>query len=173
MKQIIKAKQPYSYASLNTIGDHRQGGSVIIAAVIFLLVITILGVSAVKMSAVDTQVAGNSMASMLTYQGAESTLGKAASPNDLTNIGEAAKIVGPYTVPRNTYLPDENISGGKLMSNATVSYEDKHPCPLNMAATSSNFDCDVFRIDATTRLGGSAAKSSHSVGLALPSRLTN
>ena len=53
----------------NNIPKNRQQGVALVMALIMLLVITILGVSAVRMSSLDTQVAGNSMYSSLVFQG--------------------------------------------------------------------------------------------------------
>ncbi len=147
----------------------KQQGAVLIVAVVFLLIITIIGLSAIKMSGIDTQISGNSVTSMLTYQGVESALGKTVPDNQtMFNINEADnKFPNAHTVVVADFFQPEEVSGGAMLtSTATIQVEDRGiDCPKNAPASSTNYGCNVFRIDATTKLTGTGAKSSHTIGL--------
>jgi len=148
----------------------KQQGVVLIWAVVFLLIITIIGLSAIRMSGIDTQISGNSVNSMLTYQGVESALGKTVmDTNKVLNITMAdANYPNKYDVVVADFFPPEEVSGGGLLTSvASIQIEDVNiACPMSLAATSTNLGCNVFRIDATTRLQGTGAKASHTIGLA-------
>ena len=147
----------------------KQEGMVLIVALIMLLLITFLGVSAVNRSGISTQVSGNSMYSMLVYQGAESTLARSVSNEDLSNLA-AAILVRPvdYAVPV-LYLPDETVTGGgTINSSATIAYQGRYGCPISSnVATSTLFDCQIYDIDARSKLKSTGAKGRHIEGKAI------
>lgn len=157
-----------SYTSIN-----HQKGVVLLWAVVFLMVITIVGLSAIRMSGIDTQISGNSVTSMLAFQGAESALGRTAPDKDtLYNIDQAsltANLDIGYDVVAADFFPPEPVSGGgQIISSARVQAEDKEIiCPATTVATSSGIKCNVFRVDAKSVLQGTGAKANHTVGLAI------
>ena len=69
----------------------KQVGATLLMAIIFLLLITIVGVSSVSSTLIKTQVAGNSIFSMLVYQGAESTLAKSVSNKEKATLNLTAQ----------------------------------------------------------------------------------
>lgn len=147
----------------------KQQGAVLLISIIFLLVITILGVTAVNSSNTKTQVAGNSMFSMLVYQGAESALEKSASNADLSAIEDTiAADPSPYMVPA-AYLPDEKVaSGGTLTSSSKMTFQGISSCPFSSGlATSTKFECVYLQIDAQSRLISTNARERHIKGIAL------
>lgn len=149
-----------------------QRGVVLIWAVVFLLVVTIISVSAVRMSRIDTQIAGNSEQTMLAYQGAESGLGKAATPTDINNIIPAALRAAtvPSPIPA-LYLPDENVSGGAaIASNGNIQYETSSDCSTDIA-DSSDFACDIYQVNVTSRIQGTGVRTTHTAGVALKQAL--
>ena len=154
----------------------KQKGAVMIVAIVFLLVITILGVSAVNSSMVKTQIAGNSIYTMLVYNGAESAISKSVSDTDLRNLRDTIDPTSavPFLVD-STELPDEAIaSGGTLSSSAAITYIGKNEtCPetRGLAASSgigdAGFDCYFFQVDATSRIISTNAKDEHIKGVAI------
>ena len=56
---------------------HNQGGSVLIISMILLLVLTVLGISGIKTSAMEEKMAGNIQNHQLAFQAAEATLREA------------------------------------------------------------------------------------------------
>jgi type IV pilus assembly protein PilX len=158
-------------ALLRMMNYKKQQGAVLLVSIILLLVITIIGISAVNSSGIKTQVAGNSIYTMLVYQGAESALAKTASDSDLFNLAEALlKSPGSHTVDAAFYLPPENIAaGGTLISNADISYDGIFGCPAASGmATSTTIDCQIFKVDAVSRLKLTNARDRHIQGIAIP-----
>ncbi len=165
------------YKDKNDMKQYRkQKGAVMIVAIVFLLVITILGVSAVNSSIMKTQIAGNSIYTMLVYHGAESALSKSVSDTDLRNLRDAIDPTKSVPFPvDSTELPDEEIiSGGTLSSSAAITYIGKNEgCPETSGLAASTgvgdagFDCYFFKIDATSRIISTNAKDQHIKGVAI------
>ena len=147
----------------------QQQGMALVMALIMLLVITVLGVSAARMSNTDTQIASNSLYSILVFQGAESALGRSASSKDWTVIELAAADVLSAAVPvPGTYFDAEQVMGnGTLDSSGTVQFEGILNGPVfNGIANSSEFDYQVFRVTGTSKLSTTAATDLHTEGRA-------
>ena len=147
-------------------GPKKQQGVVLIVALIMLLAITIIGVSAVKRSSMGTQVAGNSMYSMLVYQGAESGIARSMTGGAEKNI-KAAAISSPHDI--SALLPDEEVTGGRTMvSNGAVTSVGEFDCPIvSGMASSTSIKCDVYEVNVDTNLAATAAKATHTEGRAL------
>lgn len=150
----------------------KQKGAVLLTAMVFLIVITIIGVSAVNSSSIKTQVAGNNMSSMLVYNGAESALAKSASHADVKNLKDSLPPFAPATFPvPAAYLPDENIAaGGVLTSTSNITFVGgNQKCPIGGSgmAISSTMKCKVWRVDAETKLTATNAKDNHLLGIAI------
>lgn len=147
----------------------RQQGIALVISLILLLLVTIIGVSAVKMSSIDTQVAGNSIYSTLVFQGAESALSRSVTVNDINNLIEPSTNRGTTRiVPVEYFNPVETVMGGvELNSSATVTYEAVLNAPLqDNVANDSEFKYQVFRVNAESRLNATSAKGHHIGGIA-------
>jgi len=153
----------------------KQQGAVLFIAIGLLLIITIVGISSVSISGMKTQIAGNSMFTMLTYQGAESALAKSLSGGAKLSMTKAAELgVGvPYDVPNAVFTPAEVVSGGVTLSQeATVTKLDiLIQCPPSALANSAGL-CYIFETNAQARLNSTGAKASHAEGWA-PGKLKN
>ena len=148
----------------------RQQGVALIMALIMLLVITVLGVSSVRMTSIGTQVSGNSMYSSMVFQGAESALGKVVTDTDWNNISLAASARGAVSnVPASYFNPAETVtSGATLVSTATIAFDGVLDVPvMNGSANSSEFSYQVFRISAQSRLASTSARDIHTEGRAV------
>jgi type II secretory pathway pseudopilin PulG len=148
----------------------KQQGMTLIIAMIMLLVITGVGVSAVKNSTTDTMMSSNNTLQMLVFQGAESTIVRSASAKDLYDIEKAAILAGtPHTVLHTDLFPDgdEAITNGiKLKSTSIITYQDVGDCPvISGVANSIDFNCYIFEIDAKTNALG--ARANHFEGKAV------
>ena len=145
----------------------KQHGAVLLIGIILLLVITIIGVSAVSMSSIKTQVAGNSMFTMLTYQGAESALVKSLSPGAEKSMKEAMELgIGvAYQLPKNYFTaPVETVSGGASLSQeSSVTALGSLPCPITEVAYGVG-NCYIFETDAQARLISTSARARHIEG---------
>ncbi|MEB8433834.1 PilX N-terminal domain-containing pilus assembly protein [Cocleimonas sp. KMM 6892] len=146
----------------------QQKGIALVMALILLLIITVLGVSAARMTGMNTQTAGNSMYSALVFQGAESALGRSGS--DLFNIREAALTRGNVTVPASYFNPVETVTSGvTLDSSATVSYQGvTDTLPPNGLGNDARFNYQVFQINGASSLNATSARDNHTEGLAIP-----
>ncbi len=163
-------KNNKSHSNLHLKRHKQQQGMALVISMILLLIITLLGVSAARMSSNDIQVAGNTIFSGLVYQGAESALGKVASDQDLFNVRLAAINVGVVNpVDAAHYFPAETVTGGAvLQQQATITLENNNvqnlPFPF---PNSSLFTYKVFRTAAQSSLRSTAARASHTEGRAL------
>lgn len=146
----------------------RQHGMALVMALIMLLVITILGVSAARMSNFDTQVAGNSIYSIMVFQGAESALGRSVSSKDWSNLPAAAAAAGPVAVPAAYFTPVETVTGGGILnSSGEIEFEGILNGPVfNGVANSSDFNYQVFRVSGMSNLAATAARDRHTEGRA-------
>ena len=150
----------------------KQQGVVLLWALAILLVLTLLSISSVKVSNINTRVAGNSMASMMVFQGVESTLSKTANTNYI--LQAAVNTPGRNKAVPAADLPNEALSGGSLSSNDSVAYVGYAPCPaVNGIAMSTNASpsaggvtCQIYQVDAESRLSGTGAKAKHLLGIA-------
>lgn len=145
----------------------KQKGAVLLIGIILLLVITIIGVSTVSMSSIKAQVAGNSMFTMLTYQGAESALVKSLSSNSEKSMKESMELgIGiPYVLPDSYFnAPSEIVSGGAtLEQQAVVTALGLSACLLTEVANSTG-NCYIFEIDAQASLSSTSARARHVEG---------
>ena len=153
----------------------KQQGIALVMSLIMLLLITVIGVASVRMTSVDTQVSGNSMFSLMVFQGAESALGKVESINDRYNIRQAAnRSTIPFRVPDSYFNPTETVNGGaQLTSRVEMLYEQSvngivGRIPISVGEGKAGFTHQIFRVTAESRLPSTAAKAIHIEGIALP-----
>lgn len=149
---------------------NKQQGMTLIIAMVMLLVITGIGVSAVKSSSTSTMMSSNNTLQMLVFQGAESTIVRSASASDLFDIEKSAVLAGtPHEVTQAHLYPngDEEVTNGvKLKSTSEITFMGDGDCPvLSGVANSINYSCYVFEIDAKTQALG--ARANHFEGRAI------
>ena len=149
---------------------NKQQGMTLIIAMVMLLVITGIGVSAVKNSTTSTMMSSNNTLQMLVFQGAESTIARSASANDLFDIIRSAVLAGtPHEVTQDDLYPggDEEVTNGvKLNSTSEITFMGDGDCPvLSGVANSITYSCYVFEIDAKTQALG--ARANHFEGRAI------
>lgn len=144
----------------------KQQGVVLIVSLIMLLVITGLGVSAVNITRNKTQVAGNSMYSMLVYHGAESTLARSVS------IGSEKHLINSilsnsvkYDIPEADLLDTNEVINDRtvMSSNSSITpIPGIYTCPpVSNDITSSTFKCRIIEVTAQTSIPGTGAKAKH------------
>ena len=145
----------------------KQKGIALLMSLIMLLVITVIGVGAVKMSLNDTQIAGNTIYEGIVFQGAESGLNRSLSNSDLYDL----KIPATDRLTTNTIddLPVETvIGGGKLNTEGSIKYElTSGNLVISSIPNSTEFQYQVFTVSAESKLQGTAARDRHSEGRAL------
>ncbi len=144
----------------------KQHGVVLIVALIFLLLISILGISAMRVTNNNTKIAGNSMFSMLVYQGAESTLAHSVSVGSEKHLIDAVlSNDAVYNVPNDVLNGSGKTVNGtslSMKSSATITpIPGTLPCPVSESATSSIYKCRAVEISARTTLPGTGALARH------------
>ena len=153
----------------------KQSGAVLLWALVILVVLLAMGVASIKMSGLDTRIAGNEMYQMLTYQAAESAISRTRG---LYYLDQASKSVN-HTFKKSGMIDSTTLANGKAVninSNATISLPAqfvKIPCPVltglansvNAASVSGAMDCQLYTIQATANLAGASARSQHNTGI--------
>jgi len=164
---------------MNVKSPKQQQGAVLFIAIALLLVITIVGISTVSISGIKTQVAGNSMFTMLTYQGAESALAKSLIGGVEKSMKRASELGqgNPYSIPENVFnSPSEAVSFSgavTLTQEATVTSLGMGPCPITMVANGVG-NCLLFETKAQARLDATGARAFHIEGRAAdPASINN
>jgi Tfp pilus assembly protein PilX len=141
----------------------KQQGAVLLIAMVFLIVITIIGVNAVSSTSMKTQTVGNNISSMMAYTGAETALVKTASNSDLKNLKDSAET-------STTSSATLSVAGDLLELKSKTDFvgmNQKCPSGGPGMAISSIMKCKVWTIDATARLNATNAKDSHLLGVAI------
>lgn len=152
---------------------HKQSGSVLLWGLVILLTLTVIGVAATRMSALDTRIVGNELYYMLTFQGAESSLRR--SVNNLQVIKTA--VQGTYSTDKEARVfpvsYTDTVSGGQVQTTGESSMGDEEGCPplrgvamsTEMSPESGGVACRVFVTDVDSELQGTGASSEHSEGV--------
>jgi Tfp pilus assembly protein PilX len=148
----------------------KQQGAVLIWSIIIFLILTLVGISSIKTAGIGTQITGNSLFSMLVFQGSESALGKTANLHYTTLAGNnmpTRKIDVPAID-----LPDEIAAKGKLESNVNVAWKGYQTCPITSIAMSTTVApkaggvaCQLYTIEAKATLSGTGARANHTLGV--------
>jgi hypothetical protein len=159
----------------NHSNKNKQQGMVLLIAMVMLLLITILGVSAVSLSKTDTQVAGNSIFSGLTFQGAESALGRSVGWFNTKNaILDTTST--PQAVPASYFVTTEYIGTGSValaLSGTVVEQPDKYidaSTPLyakDALPSDSTYEYKIVKFSGTSKIAATSAKDRHSEGRAV------
>lgn len=165
---------------MRTVGGkkYKQQGVVLVMALIMLLLVTLIGVASVRATVANTQTSGNSMFSLMVFQGAESTLAKISSIDDgaMYNLKEAAartlvpKAVDPLYLSTEKVNDDGSTSannGPSLTASGTIVYERVSEI-YSSSATSSKVKYQVFRTLARSGLDSTGARAVHVQGIAFP-----
>jgi Tfp pilus assembly protein PilX len=163
-------KQQEKYNQVTQLYGVRQQGSVLIWSIIILLILTMIGLSAVKTAGIGSQITGNSLFSMLVFQGAESALAKTANIH-YTTMAENNVPTRIIDVP-SIDLPDEKASNGSLRSTVNVAWGGYRKCPItsfavstSVATKSGGVACQHFDIAVKTALRGTGARTNHTLGV--------
>ncbi len=158
--------------------NHYEHGSVLLWGLVILLILTVIGVTATRMAATDTRIAGNQMMYMLTFQGADSMLRRSF------NLYQVLQTASNGTVPE-TYnklavkvrvLDAYNDPTSKVSANGQMAMSEAESCPplkgiamsTEMTSDAGGVSCRVFTTEAEASLSGTGAQSEHSEGILKP-----
>jgi len=134
----------------------------LVMALIMLLLVTMIGVSVVKNSALDTQVAGNSIYTTLAYQAAESAIGKSIAQENF--IDPASDRTQEFDIT-DTYIDPtgESINAGTaVISKGKSKYDGILDGPvINGVANSSEFKYQIIKFSAESSIKATSVKDEH------------
>lgn len=136
----------------------KQTGTTLLVTLIFLLLISILGVSSMKNTLTKTQVSGNTITTMMAYQSAESILAHATK---LSHIGKLSVNTQKYVLT-DTQLPDQV----NLERRANIEFSGKGKCPI-ILGMSTKFKCVFSKVNAFTQVKSTNARAHHTNGIAI------
>lgn len=150
----------------------KQTGAVMLWSLVILLVLLMMGVTSMRLSGLDTRIAGNEMHRMLTFQAAESSITRVAK---LYYLDMASKSADSSMDKSGMTDPiSMGSSGVDVQSDAKIELvSQKMDCPvltglansMDASAGPDGMDCQLYRIDARSRLPGSGARGRHSTGV--------
>ncbi|MEW7979430.1 MAG: PilX N-terminal domain-containing pilus assembly protein [Candidatus Sedimenticola endophacoides] len=141
----------------------RQRGAVLVISLVILLILTIIGVSAVRTSALDARIVANLAEDRTAYQVAETGIELQIQKVSDVGIGD---FESAYVATDKTYSP--TIATGDLnMADTSVTIEIESLGLGGYARGSSipRFRTSRFSIHSTAERAGSKARAVHSRGL--------
>lgn len=150
--------------------NNKQQGAILIWSIVILLILTVVGLSAVKTAGIGTKITGNSLFSMLVFQSVESALGKTANIHYTTQA--VNNIPSREIDVLRADLPVEKASKGTLKSDVNIAWKGYQKCPLTTFAMSTTVSpkaggvaCQYYDIDARANLSGTGARARHMLGV--------
>ncbi|RVU84037.1 hypothetical protein EOL70_14635 [Leucothrix sargassi] len=134
---------------------NKQTGMTLITSLMMLLVITILGVTAIKISSTDLLIASNYQKKLHVYQAAES------------KIQKDVDFYWLYQWMTNNINAPEDEKNGIVTSSEIVDIKKEYQCTPNNLATSLGPDstpCRIFMFQVKASMKTSGAKEAHYQG---------
>lgn len=162
--------------------SHQQG-SVLLWGLVILLVLTIIGIAAMRMANVDNRIAGNQMMYMLTVQGADSRLRESINLYQIMQTATQGVIPANYDKQSVRKLAlstkTEAVSGVNTFGDSSLS--EGQPCPplrniaisTEMVADSGGVTCRIYTAQVNANLSGTGARSQHAEGVLKPTPQIN
>lgn len=156
----------------------KQHGAVLLWGMVILLTLTVIGIAATRMAAVDSRIAGNQMMYMLTFQGADSMLRKSIGLFNVMQTAGSGSAPGEYSKHKVKVLQLNNFSDSSSGVNVTgeSAMGEEEGCPplkgiamtTEMTPDAGGIACRVFTTDARASLSGTGARSQHAEGVLKP-----
>jgi len=139
--------------------SQRQHGVALILVLVVLLVTTILGLSAVNSTLIDTQVAGNASEARTTFQASETLLAVVRN-QPISKYSEA--IIGGTTL---SIAPPSDVSSAlpSTTLGATLRYEGEGT--VAFGSSIGKFKPQMFKSVGTATRDVSGASASHAQGM--------
>ena len=134
---------------------NKQAGITLITSLMMLLVMTIIGVTAIKISSMDLLIADNYQKKLQVYQAAESKIQKDADFYSL------------YTWMTTQQNAPTDKKNDITTTSEIVDLQDQYQCTPNNLATSLGPDstpCNIYMFQIEASMSGSGAKDFHYQG---------
>ncbi len=147
------------------INMENEKGSVMVLAVVLLFLLTLLGVSALSTSSIETQIAGNELRHELAYYAAESAAVYVASRPDLYGPDNTTAGVCHY-FPNNTtpytaittHLPPARSIGVSQSFNGQVQYQGTSSPPRGSGCSVGKFKARQYAMVCNGYAPGNTAE---------------
>lgn len=157
------------------ISPHRQQGAALIVSMIFLLILTLIGVSGLNNSGLESRMAHNFQLNSYVFHGAESAIQEVIQLSNSQNnplyvqandMLLNALVAGTnVSLPAPAYSPDPagHLGGAVMTSNSSVQHMGATPCPGN----SPIIKCELFEVTSTAAISDTGANTTHRQGIRL------
>ncbi|WP_455205073.1 pilus assembly PilX family protein [Kaarinaea lacus] len=160
----------------------KQNGAALIVSLMILLVLTIIGVSALANTSLEERMAHNYQHATIAFQGAESAISRVINAGDAGGAGQFdnpfydadndplitalnAGLNDTSTVITANLDPNGHLANTALNTSATVIYRNTGSCP---EMSMGEIICFYFDIDATANIAATATQAKHVQGVARP-----
>lgn len=156
-QKITNISMPWIYSSKRF---HRQQGATLFTALVFLALMTIVSVSAAKISMLDVLIAGNNQQQMELYQRTTREIDQHATGQRLLRLFQDQESTRNTKVPWVYNYPAVRPNLTQRITNRSVDYSCEG---LNKAATSQGAanTCRIFDFEVTTSQPSSSARDRH------------
>ncbi len=142
--------------------QHKQRGATLLTSLGLLMVMTVIGVTATKMSSIEALVAGNEQTKMKLFQTTQSDLYKFTTPVQLMPV-----LLDDTLFDNN----DEYAAGHDSLKTETITKLSPYTCKgINGLAVSIGGPCKLFDFGVSTRsvTGGAREESHRGAGKEVP-----
>lgn len=143
---------------------HRQRGVALAVSMVLLTVITLLSLTAMRGSNLDTKIAVNHQHKQFAFQAAENALARIIvlppSTNPATQVTSEASQSDWYT--------KDNITGSaNISADLTISYLRQAPCVISGYGIGT-IECRYYDVDAFGKVADTNARVHNRMEIALP-----
>ncbi|HBS27591.1 MAG TPA: hypothetical protein DD827_10820 [Gammaproteobacteria bacterium] len=150
-------KSPIIYS--NQPKHQRERGVALIVGLVLVTALTLIGVTAVKLTTLDERIAANSQYKKLTFQAVESVLTEVATLERMQS--------GNFTIKRHYPAGIRAINDPLIQTNATLLSQQNIAFPGSSIGegNAAPFKLRVFRIEGSSELEAVNAKAVHNLGV--------
>lgn len=151
---------------VNTSVFYNQKGVALIASMVLLLILTLVSLSAMRNTNIDTKIAVNHQHKQLSFQAAESALFKLMSPNPEVTV---PLTIGAPAIINNNYFASSGV-GNQPDTEANLSMDylrESNKGEFKFNGFGLNLTTLIYQADAAGKISGSNAKAHNRMGVVL------
>ena len=164
-----------SRTSRSAISPGKQSGAALIIALVLLVIMTLLGLSALRSVSLEEKMSGQTYDRSISFQGTEAALREAEAwvatnkPIVAADTCTSSGVCGPQTTTSEDRWLDSSISWATAseVESASISVTPQYlieylgnnfPCqPMNLSSSTSSNTCKRYRITARSNAGADRA----------------
>jgi type IV pilus assembly protein PilX len=162
----------FNFMTMRQKTANRQGGAALVVSMILLLIITMLSVSAMRNTNIETKIAVNHQFKELSFQAAENALSIITGPElDAIELNIPATIGDTESTP-DFYVAENITDQADARANVTMTYEDMIDPKQGMGnMLFSGFQLDVvthlYLANSTGQVDGNGTQTTNRMQVAL------